>query len=89
MVAVSATEFANNFGLYREKAQEEAIAITSQDRTGGYFISAQEFEELQRLKSMARRVYHISELSDRTVEAISKARMDPAYESLNALLEEE
>ena len=39
MVRVTATEFAKNFGRYREEAQREPVAITSHGRTSGYFLS--------------------------------------------------
>jgi len=56
MGAVTATEFAKAFGRYKEEAQREPIAITSHGRVSGYFISAREFEELQRLRAFERRV---------------------------------
>jgi hypothetical protein len=34
------TEFARNFGQYREIAQREPVAVTSQSRAIGYFVSA-------------------------------------------------
>lgn len=88
MVQVSATEFAKHFGRYKEEVQREPIAITSYGRTSGYFVSSQEFEEYQRLKSMMRRAYHISELPEDIAEAIEKATMDPAYDHLNRLLDQ-
>lgn len=88
MVAVSATEFAKNFGLYKEKAQREPIAITSYNRTSGYFISAQEYEEYQRIRAASRRAYHISELPPTIIEGIKNSRMDPSHDHLNALLDE-
>lgn len=54
MREVSSTEFAKNFGRYREIAQREPIALTSHGRAAGYFMSAVEFEELQRYKALAR-----------------------------------
>lgn len=86
MDSVSATEFAKNFGLYREKAQREPVAITSYNRTTGYFISAHEFDEYQRLKSLARRAYHVSELPQETLDGISKSTIDPRHDHLNDLL---
>lgn len=89
MIEVTATEFARNFGRYKEAAQREPVAITSHGRTSGYFVAAAEFEEYQRLKARARRAYHISELPPEIVEAIAATRMDPAHEHLNDLLDEE
>lgn len=88
MVAVTATEFAKNFGRYKEEAQREPVAITSHGRTSGYFLSAHEFEEYQRLKAYRRRVFHVSELPEDIVEAIATAKMDPAHDHLNALLDQ-
>ena len=89
MVAVSATEFAKHFGRYKEEAQREPIAITSHGRTSGYFLSSHEFEEYQRLKNLARRAYHISELPDDIAAAIEKASMDPAHDHLDRLLDQQ
>lgn len=88
MVTVSATEFAKHFGRYREEAQREPIAITSHGRTSGYFLSSHEFEEYQRLKAMARRAYHISELPDEIADAIERADMDSAHDHLNKLMDQ-
>ncbi|MGB7740788.1 MAG: type II toxin-antitoxin system Phd/YefM family antitoxin [Steroidobacteraceae bacterium] len=87
MVRVTATEFAKNFGRYREEAQREPVAITSHGRTSGYFVSPHEYAELERLRANERRVYRIEELPENIVEAISEAKMDPKHEHLNALLD--
>ena len=88
MVAVTATEFAKNFGRYREAAQREPVAITTHGRTSGYFLSSHEYEEYKRLKAYSRQAYHVSELPDDIVEAMKTATMDPAHDHLNALLDE-
>ena len=54
MVTVPATEFAKNFGRYRDMVQAEPVEVTSHDRVAGYFISKQDFEALQALKRDAR-----------------------------------
>ena len=87
MVQVTATEFAKNFGRYREEAQREPVAITSHGRTSGYFVSPHEYAELERLRAYERRVYRIEELPEGVVQAISKATMDPKHEHLNELLD--
>lgn len=87
MVRVTATEFAKNFGRYREEAQREPVAITSHGRTSGYFVSAYEYAELVRLRAFERRVYRIEELPENIVQAITEAEMDPKHEHLNALLD--
>jgi len=86
MAAVSATEFAKSFGRYKEEAQREPVAITSHGRVSGYFVSAHEYEELQRLRAFERRVYALRELPAEIAEAIEGARMDPAHDHLNDLL---
>jgi PHD/YefM family antitoxin component YafN of YafNO toxin-antitoxin module len=88
MTAVTASEFAKNFGRYKEEAQREPIAITSYGRTSGYFLSAHEFAEYQRLKTLARRAYHISELPTEIADAIERAEMNPAHKHLDKLLDE-
>lgn len=88
-MAVTATEFARGFGRYKEEAQREPVAITSYGRISGYFVSAREYAELQRLRSFERRVYRIKDLPPEITEAIKASRMDPAHDHLNALLDEE
>jgi PHD/YefM family antitoxin component YafN of YafNO toxin-antitoxin module len=88
MTAVSATEFAKSFGRYKEEAQRQPIAITSYGRVSGYFVSAREFEELQRLRAFERRVLRIKDLPADLSTAIKASKMDPAHEHLNALLDD-
>jgi len=88
MSAVTATEFAKSFGRYKEEAQREPIAITSHGRVSGYFISAREFEELQRLRAFERRVHRISDLPAEIADAIEGSKMSPAHDHLNKLLDE-
>ena len=88
MSTVTATEFAKNFGRYRDEAQREPVAITSHGRTTGYFVSAQEFAELQRLRAFERRVYGIADLPPPLADAIAEAKMAPGTEHLNRLLED-
>ena len=77
MVRVTATEFAKNFGRYREEAQREPVAITSHGRTSGYFVSPYEYAELVRLRAFERRVHRIEELPANIVQAISEADDGP------------
>jgi PHD/YefM family antitoxin component YafN of YafNO toxin-antitoxin module len=88
MVAVTATEFAKSFGRYKEEAQREPVAITSYGRISGYFVSAQEYAELSRLRAFERRVYRTKNLPKEIIKAIKTARMDPAHDHLNALLDD-
>ncbi len=89
MREVSSTEFAKNFGQYREIAQREPIAVTSHGRAAGYFMSAVEFEELQRYKALARRSFATADLTPEKVEAIAAGRMSSEHDHLDALLEAE
>jgi|KBSSwiStaDraftv2_1062776.scaffolds.fasta_scaffold15301_6 PHD/YefM family antitoxin component YafN of YafNO toxin-antitoxin module len=88
MTAVTATEFAKGFGRYKEEAQHKPIAITSYGRVSGYFISAREFEELQRLRALERRAYRINDLPAEIADAIEGSKMNPAHDHLNKLLDE-
>ncbi len=89
MREVPATEFARNFGLYREIAQREPVAVTSHGRATGYFVSAVEYEEMQRLKAFARRSRAIADLPEADIEQMAAGRMAPEHDHLNALLEKE
>ena len=88
MTAVTATEFAKGFGRYKEEAQHKPIAITSYGRVSGYFISAREFEELQRLRAFERRAYRINDMPAEIAGAIEGSKMNPAHDHLNELLDE-
>lgn len=89
MRRVSASEFARNFGQYREMVQREPIAVTSHGRPTGYFVSAADFEEWQRYKGMATQSFATADLAREKAEAIAAARMAPVHDHLNALLDEE
>lgn len=81
-------DFAKNFGRYKELAQRESVSITSHGRRSGYFVSEHEYAEYQRLKACARRAYHISELPEETLAMLKTARMDPAHDHLNLLMDD-
>jgi hypothetical protein len=83
---VPAAEFARNFGRYKLQAQREAIPVSSNGTLAGYFVAPQEYEELQKLRSMRRR-FLTAELSDEEVERISAARMDSRHDHLNEILD--
>jgi PHD/YefM family antitoxin component YafN of YafNO toxin-antitoxin module len=89
MREVTATEFARNFGQYREIAQREPVAVTSHGRAMGYFISTVAFEELQRLKAYARRSRALTDLSHEEIEQMTAGRMSAEHDHLNALLDRE
>jgi prevent-host-death family protein len=89
MREVPATEFTRNFGQYREIAQREPVAVTSHGRATGYFISAVEFEEVQRLKAFARRSRAVVDFTKKEIEQMAASRMAPEHDHLNTLLDEE
>jgi prevent-host-death family protein len=89
MKQITASEFARNFGRYRETVQREPVAVTSHGRTTGYFVSAEAFDEYQALKAMSRRALRVVDLPKEYIDAIASTRMDPKFDYLNALLDEE
>ena len=89
MISVTATEFIKNFGRHAIEAQREPIAVTNHGRVTAYYISAHEYEELQKIRKAMRRSYTLDTLPDHLYEAIVDAKMDPKYNYLDALLEEE
>lgn len=87
MAEVAATEFARNFGRYREIVQRETIAVKAHDRITGYFVSARDYEEYQRLKAMLPVALSAGELDADTLRALSEARMDERHVALNKLMD--
>ncbi|KAF0111007.1 MAG: prevent-host-death family protein [Hyphomonadaceae bacterium] len=87
MQTATASDFSKKFGQYREIVQREPIAVTSHDRVSGYFISAIEYEEFSRLKSMMPKAYAVEELDDDTLNAIMASEMDARHDHLNKLME--
>ena len=89
MREVPVTEFTRNFGQYREIAQREPVALTSHGRATGYFVSAVEFEEMQRLKAYARRSRAVVDMTKDEIEQMAASRMATEHDHLNALLDKE
>lgn len=87
MTQVPASEFARNFGRYREAAQREAVAVVAHNRVTGYFVSARDFEEYQRLKAMAAEALAVEQLDAATLKALAASRMDGRHDRLNALMD--
>jgi prevent-host-death family protein len=53
MMTLTATEFVNNFGKRNQEVQREPIEVTSHGRPVGYYVSAHDFESMERaLKSI-------------------------------------
>jgi prevent-host-death family protein len=88
MWEVPATEFTRNFGRYREIAQREPVAVTSHGRPTGYFISAVEFEEIQRIKAYARRSRAVADMTAADIEQMTSGRMSPEHNHLDTLLDQ-
>ena len=89
MIRVRASEFARNFGRYREAALTEPVAVTNHDRVTGVLVSPQAFEEYERLKRHATRALWAHELSDETLKALEGVEMDPRHDHLNSLMEDD
>lgn len=87
MLEVSATDLVNHFGQYRQCIQREAIAITINGRTCGYFLSEMEFKEYMLLKEQKRKAFSLAELPESTIAALSTAEMDSTHDHLNGLMD--
>lgn len=85
MREVPAAESARKFGLYREIAQREPVVVTSHGRPTGYFVSAVEFEAMQRFKAFAGRSRAVADLTQEEMEQMAAGRMDAEHDHLNAL----
>jgi PHD/YefM family antitoxin component YafN of YafNO toxin-antitoxin module len=83
---VPASEFTRNFGRYRMRAQREAVAVSSHGQITGYFVSADEYEELKRFRE-SRRSFATAELPEEKVKAIAASRMDPRHAHLDRMLD--
>ena len=89
MLKIPATEFTRNFGQYREIAQREPVAVTSHGRATGYFVSAAEYESLQRVKAFARRTRAVADFSQAEIDQMTTGRMAAEHDHLNALMTDE
>jgi prevent-host-death family protein len=87
MREVPSTEFTRNFGIYREVVQREDVAVLSHGRPTGYFISAIEYEEFQRMKALSRRSVRTVDMTEEEIEQIASSRMSSEHDHLNSLLE--
>lgn len=87
MTQVAATEFARNFGRYREEAQRAPVAVVAHNRVTGYFVSARDYDEYQRLKATAPIALAVEELDDATLRALAASRMDGCHDPLDALMD--
>jgi PHD/YefM family antitoxin component YafN of YafNO toxin-antitoxin module len=86
---VAATEFRRNFATYQRRVQREPIEVRANEKVTGYYISAEDYERVERILAASRRPYHPSELPSHLMAAVRDARMDSRHEHLNALMEDE
>ena len=86
MLEIPATEFIRKFRQYNLEAQREPVAITNHGKVDGYYVSAVEYDELQKAKAAMRRSYTLKTLPDNLYTAIVNAKVDPSYDHLNELL---
>ena len=86
MSFTTATEFIKNFGRHNIAAQREPIAVTSHGRVTGYYVSAHEFEDLQKIKASMRRSFTLDTMPEELYQAILKSKVDPQYDYLNDIL---
>ena len=87
MTQVAATEFARNFGRYREEAQREPVAVVTHNRVTGYFVSARDYDEYQRLKATVPTALAVEELDSATLKALAASRMDARHDQLDLLMD--
>lgn len=88
MRCVPATEFARNFARIQHEVHREAVAVTSHGRTTGYFVSPEEYAELEALRARARKILRVGELPEDTVRALRESRMEARHASLDALMDD-
>lgn len=86
MIQVPSSEFAKNFGKYREAALRSPVAVTAHERITGYFISAEEYEAYAQMKKRMPKAFAVEELSEETIRAISKAKMGARHKKLNKIM---
>lgn len=76
---VSASEFARNFGRYRDDATSgQIVNVTSHGRIIGGFLSASQLEDYYRLKRREQENLIVGNLPDDAVSAIEDAEYDKA-----------
>lgn len=85
---VAATEFCRNFATYQRRVQREPIQVRSHDKVTGYYVSAEDFERIERILASSRQPYHPTELPAHLKAAIREARMASEHEHLNSLMDD-
>lgn len=82
---IPASEFTRNFGQYRMRAQQSAVAVSSHGRITGYFVAPEEYEDFKRFRE-SRRSFATAELSPAKIEEVAATVMAPRHGHLNTLL---
>jgi hypothetical protein len=76
---VTASEFARNFGRYRDDAAAgDVVNVTIRGRVVGGFLSVRRLEEYRRLKRRERESFIVEELPDDVIDEIEAAEHDKA-----------
>lgn len=70
MLTISATDFFSNPGKSNQDVQRDTIQVTSYGRPVGYYISAQDFEEIEKIRAGRKRVYQTKHLPDEEWQSI-------------------
>jgi PHD/YefM family antitoxin component YafN of YafNO toxin-antitoxin module len=87
MIRVPSSEFAKNFGKYREAVHRGPVAVTAHQRVTGYFVSPEDYEAYERARKTMPQAFSVAELSEETIRAIAKAKMSPRHRHLDKLLD--
>lgn len=87
---VSSSEFAGKFGHWAFEAQSAPVKVVNQ-KTGnvlGYFVSAREFSEFERLRDRLPRAIPVWEMDEQLLAELSKP-VPENYPDLDHLMEED
>lgn len=61
--------------------------MVTHNRVTGYFVSARDYDEYQRLKAMASTALAVEELDGATLNALAASGMDARHDHLIALMD--
>lgn len=86
MLEIPSTEFIRRFRQYNLEAQREPVAVTNHGKVDGYYMSASNYEELQKARLAMRQSYTLKSLPDELYTAIVQAKVDPSFSYLDGLL---
>lgn len=83
MAQTTAVEFQRKFGDFQHQAQREPVEITRHGRRELVLMSADHYDWLV---AAARRTHRTADASPVVADAVRRAKMDPQYAELDALL---